>query len=125
MVLVHRHDLPPSRIPGTLAELARQPVITFTSGISVRRLIEQAFTRSGLEFRPAMELANVEMIKAMVLGGLGLGIIPDGCLPFGELASRPLPECVVARTLRLLLPQRAPTPAAARIAERLRGLARP
>jgi DNA-binding transcriptional LysR family regulator len=124
LVLVHPHELPESSIPTTLAQLAERPVITFSSGLTVRRLLEQAFERSGLTFRPVMELANVEVIKAMVRSGLGLGVIPDGCLPHGELAARPLPECSVARVIRLMLPQREPSNAVERMIERLRTLRR-
>jgi DNA-binding transcriptional LysR family regulator len=101
LVLVHPHELPAAQVPATLAELAQRPVITFGSGLTVRRLLEQAFRSAGLAFTPVMELANVEVIKAMVRSGLGLGVIPDGCLPHGELASRPLPGCTVMRTIRL------------------------
>lgn len=125
LVLVHPHDLSGCEVPTTLAQLAQRPVITFSSGLTVRRLLEQAFERAGLQFRPVMELANVEVIKAMVRSGLGLGVIPDGCLPHGELAARPIPECSVARTVRLLTPNREPTRAMERLIELLRTLRRP
>lgn len=124
LVLVHPHEMPDAEIPSTLAQLAQRPVITFASGLTVRRLLEQAFERAGLGFRPVMELANVEVIKAMVRSGLGLGVIPDGCLPHGELAARPLPECSVARTIRLMMPNREPSHAVERLVERLRSLRR-
>ncbi len=124
LVLVHPHDMPDGEVPSTLAELARRPVITFSSGLTVRRLLEDAFARSGLRFQPVMELANVEVIKAMVRSGLGLGVIPDGCLPHGELAARPIPECSVARVIRLMLPLRDPPQAAQRLVGQLRTLRR-
>lgn len=124
LVLAHPHAMPEAEIPSTLAELAQRPVITFASGLTVRRLLDQAFERAGLRFQPVMELANVEVIKAMVRSGLGLGVIPDGCLPHGELAARPIPECSVARVIRLMLPQREPSGAAERLIERIRGLRR-
>lgn len=125
LVLVHPHELPEAELPTSLLQLAARPIITFASGLTVRRLLEQAFERSGLQFQPVMELANVEVIKAMVRSGLGLGVIPDGCLPHGELAARPIPECSVARTVRLLHPNREPSKAAERLIERLQGLRRP
>lgn len=124
LVLVHPHELPEAEIPTTLTQLAARPVITFASGLTVRRLLEQAFERAGLRFQPVMELANVEVIKAMVRSGLGLGVIPDGCLPHGELAARPIPECSVARTIRLLQSNREPSQAVERMIERLRSLRR-
>lgn len=124
LVLVHPHEMPASEVPTTLAELAKRPVITFSSGLTVRRLLEDAFARSGLRFQPVMELANVEVIKAMVRSGLGLGVIPDGCLPHGELAARAIPECSVARVIRLMLPLRDPPGAAQRLVAQLRTLRR-
>ncbi len=124
LVLVHPHEMPAAEVPSTLAELAKRPVITFASGLTVRRLLDEAFVRGGLRFAPVMELANVEVIKAMVRSGLGLGVIPDGCLPHGELAARPIPECSVARVIRLMLPMRDPPSAAQRLIERLRTLRR-
>lgn len=124
LVLVHPHGMPEAQVPSTLAELAKRPVITFASGLTVRRLLDAAFERSGLAFQPVMELANVEVIKAMVRSGLGLGVIPDGCLPHGELAARPIPECSVARVIRLMQPAREPGSAAERLIERIRTLRR-
>lgn len=124
LVLVHPHEMPVTEVPTTLAELAQRPVITFASGLTVRRLLDEAFVGAGLQFRPVMELANVEVIKAMVRSGLGLGVIPDGCLPHGELAARAIPECSVARVIRLMLPMRDPPSAAQRLIERLRSLRR-
>ncbi len=124
LVLIHPHDLRESEIPTTLAQLAERPVITFSSGLTVRRLLEQAFERAGLQFKPVMELANVEVIKAMVRSGLGLGVIPDGCIPHGELAARAIPECSVARVIRLLTPNREPNQAVERLLRRLRTLRR-
>jgi len=124
LVLVHPHEMPDSEVPTRLADLAKRPVITFASGLTVRRLLDEAFLRSGLQFKPVMELANVEVIKAMVRSGLGLGVIPDGCLPHVELAARPLPECSVARVIRLMLPLRDPPAAAQRLIEQLRSLRR-
>ncbi len=124
LVLVHPHELPATEVPSTLAALAQRPVITFASGLTVRRLLDEAFARGGLRFEPVMELANVEVIKAMVRSGLGLGVIPDGCLPHGELAARPIPECSVSRVIRLMLPMREAPGAAQRLIERLRTLRR-
>jgi molybdate transport repressor ModE-like protein len=124
LVLVHPHGMPEAQIPSSLAELSKCPVITFSSGLTVRRLLDAAFERSGLTFQPVMELANVEVIKAMVRSGLGLGVIPDGCLPHGELAARPIPECSVARVIRLMQPAREPGSAAERLIERIRTLRR-
>jgi DNA-binding transcriptional LysR family regulator len=95
-------NLPAKDVPTTMAEVARRRIVTFAKGLTVRTLLDQAFAKAGLPFAPVMELANVEVIKAMVRSGLGLGIIPDGCIQGFELGSAPIRDLKVARTIRLL-----------------------
>ncbi|MBA3939442.1 MAG: LysR family transcriptional regulator [Planctomycetes bacterium] len=95
-------NLPAKDVPTSMAELARRRIVTFAKGLTVRTLLDQAFAKAGLPFAPVMELANVEVIKAMVRSGLGLGIIPDGCIQGFELGSAPIRDLKVARTIRLL-----------------------
>jgi DNA-binding transcriptional LysR family regulator len=58
------------------ADLNRQPFIHFESGSITRRLVDEFFTRERIEAEIVMETENVEIIKAMVRGGLGIGIVP-------------------------------------------------
>lgn len=58
------------------ADLNRQPFIMFETGSITRRLVNEFFTREGIEAEIVMETENVEIIKAMVRTGLGIGIIP-------------------------------------------------
>ena len=58
------------------ADLNRQPFIMFETGSITRRLVNEFFTREGIEADIVMETENVEIIKAMVRTGLGIGIIP-------------------------------------------------
>jgi DNA-binding transcriptional LysR family regulator len=57
-------------------ELNRQPFILFESGSITRRLVNEFFTREGIDADVVMETENVEIIKAMVRTGLGIGIVP-------------------------------------------------
>jgi len=57
-------------------ELNRQPFILFESGSITRRLVNEFFTREGIDAEIVMETENVEIIKAMVRTGLGIGIVP-------------------------------------------------
>jgi DNA-binding transcriptional LysR family regulator len=102
LVLAYPTDLPLAQVPKSLAELATKRVLTFAKGLTIRTLLDQAFAKAGLDFAPVMELANVEVIKAMVKSGLGFGVLPDGCVAPGELATSALPELPVARTIRLM-----------------------
>jgi DNA-binding transcriptional LysR family regulator len=58
------------------ADLHKQPFILFETGSVTRRLVDEFFTRQGIEPDIVMETENVEIIKAMVHHGLGISIIP-------------------------------------------------
>jgi len=102
LVLVHPNGLPREQVPATMAQLSQARVVTFAPGLTVRTLIDQAFAKAGLPFKPVLELANVEVIKAMVRAGLGLGILPDGCVQGFELVTATIKGLNAARTIRLL-----------------------
>ena len=102
VVLAYPTGLPRDQVPTTMGELAKARVVTFTRGLTVRTLIDQAFAKAGLEFKPVLELSNVEVIKAMVRAGLGIGIIPDGCVQGFELVTAPLKGLNASRTIRLM-----------------------
>jgi len=70
-----RHPLASVRRP-TAADLARQPFILFERGSNTRRVIDAFFLQAQIEPRIVMETENVEIIKAMVRAGLGIGIVP-------------------------------------------------
>ena len=57
-------------------DLNRQSFILFETGSITRRLVNEFFTREGIEANIVMETENVEIIKAMVRTGLGISIIP-------------------------------------------------
>ena len=102
LVVAYPPSMPEDQVPDTLAGLAARRIVTFGAGLTIRTLLDQAFAKAGLEFNPVMGLANVEVIKAMVRSGLGLGIVPDGCVMGAELRTRPIRDLKVARTIRLL-----------------------
>ncbi len=57
-------------------ELSGQPFILFESGSITRRLVNEFFMRKHIDADVVMETENVEIIKAMVRTGLGIGIVP-------------------------------------------------
>jgi molybdate transport repressor ModE-like protein len=125
LVVAFPPSLPEDQVPDTLAGLALRRVVTFAEGLTIRSLLDQAFAKAGLEFQPVMGLANVEVIKAMVRSGLGLGIIPDGSLLGGELSTKPIRDLGVARTIRLLTRLGEPSLATATLCDELRKLRQP
>ena len=58
------------------SDLIRQPFVLFENGSNTRRVLDEFFLKEHLEPRIVMETENVEIIKAMVKTGLGIGIVP-------------------------------------------------
>lgn len=56
------------------AELAREPLILFERGATLRRVIDDWFQRGGAPAVPPMELGNTEAIKKLVETGFGLSV---------------------------------------------------
>lgn len=56
------------------ADLAREPLILFEQGATLRRVIDQWFHRAGVTPRTPMELGNTEAIKKLVEAGLGCSV---------------------------------------------------
>jgi DNA-binding transcriptional LysR family regulator len=57
-------------------ELASQPFILFEPGSATRKVIDNFFLGEEIEPTVVMDTENVEIIKAMVKTGLGIGIVP-------------------------------------------------
>ncbi|MGE5244097.1 MAG: LysR family transcriptional regulator [Betaproteobacteria bacterium] len=57
-------------------DLASQPLVLFEPGSATRRVIDRFFASRGIEPTVVMDTENVEIIKAMVRTGLGVGIVP-------------------------------------------------
>jgi DNA-binding transcriptional LysR family regulator len=93
VVLDPRHPLAAERnVP--LERLAELPLVVYESGSNTRRVIDRCFEEAQVAARVAMETENVEIIKAMVAGGLGVSIIPFAAcareVRAGRLAFRPI-----------------------------------
>jgi DNA-binding transcriptional LysR family regulator len=58
------------------ADLAGEPFVLFEPGSATRRVIDSFFVTEKVEPTIVMETENVEIIKAMVKTGLGIGIVP-------------------------------------------------
>ncbi len=57
------------------AELAREPLILFEQGATLRRVIDEWFQKGGVSPALPMELGNTEAIKKLVESGLGFSVI--------------------------------------------------
>ena len=65
------------RAPMTAAELAREPVILYERGGTIRRVVDDWFRRGRATPRVAMELGNAEATKKLVGAGLGLSVVSE------------------------------------------------
>lgn len=57
-------------------DLHGQPFVLFERGSSTRRVIDDLFDREQVKPRIVMETENVEILKALVLSGMGMTIVP-------------------------------------------------
>lgn len=57
-------------------DLAGQPFVAFEPGSATRRVVDRFFASEAIEPDIVMETENVEIIKAMVKTGLGIGVVP-------------------------------------------------
>ena len=67
--LARRRRIMPRRSGG-------QPFVLFEPGSATRRVIDSFFVTEKIEPTMVMDTENVEIIKAMVKTGLGIGIVP-------------------------------------------------
>jgi DNA-binding transcriptional LysR family regulator len=58
------------------ADLSGEPFVLFEAGSATRRVIDSFFVTEKVEPTVVMDTENVEIIKAMVRAGLGIGIVP-------------------------------------------------
>jgi DNA-binding transcriptional LysR family regulator len=57
-------------------DLAKLPFVLFEVGSATRRVIDHFFASQNIEPTIVMDTENVEIIKAMVKTGMGVGIVP-------------------------------------------------
>lgn len=141
VALTHLRDVPPhalvppghrlaGRGPAALADLAGDPIVLINLPHS-RGYFLSLFQIRGLSPRIAAETGSVEMLRAMVANGFGVGLLATD-LPYGltydgqevvrlDLAG-PLPPSRIALARAAALP---PSPAAAAFADLARALLAP
>ncbi len=76
IVTTPRHALARRRRRVAPRDLAGQPFILFEMGSATRKVIDRFFASENIEPTIVMDTENVEIIKAMVKTGLGIGIVP-------------------------------------------------
>ena len=97
MVVIALPDHPLAQQPDPVdaTALGAHQLILFERGSGFRTFLEEVFESKGILLRPDMELDSIEAIKAMVVAGLGISVVPEVAVA-NELAAGTL----VALSLR-------------------------
>lgn len=77
LVVPSTHPFAALPAPPTLAQLAAEPLITYTPQFTGRRGIDEAFARQGLAPNVVLEAIDSDVIKAYVELGFGVGVIAE------------------------------------------------
>jgi DNA-binding transcriptional LysR family regulator len=100
------------------ADVAGYPLVATQQRSNHAQLARDWLRRAGLDFRPAMEIDNIGVIKRVVAVGFGAAIVPEEAITLGTnidgLVYRPL-DPPLALTLALIRRRNRPDDAALRI----------
>ncbi|MBQ8322772.1 MAG: LysR family transcriptional regulator [Clostridia bacterium] len=96
----------------SLSELKKYPLILMDKNTVARKSLDNFFDSLGLELSPSIEVGSWDLMKRLVVRGMGIGVIPR------EYATRRLEEktlfeiktdtALPARSVGMLLPRHAP-----------------
>jgi LysR family cys regulon transcriptional activator len=75
IVVPPNHPLLKSKLPVTLADLAKYPIITYENGYTGRSHIDDAFAKEGLKPDVVLTAMDADVIKTYVELGMGVGIV--------------------------------------------------
>jgi DNA-binding transcriptional LysR family regulator len=108
----------------SIASYASEEFILLPSSTVTRRLVDRALKERGVELKVVLEHDSPEVIKSMVMAGLGLAILPEPTVRKetrrGELAAWPLSDLKVVRSIVAITdPRRQPWPAESALVEAL------
>ena len=98
------HVLSSAGVAPTIAQLAAEPLITYTPQFTGRRGIDAAFARHGLAPNVVLEAIDSDVIKAYVELGFGIGVIAEIAVdPERDrgIVKRPLPDGFPEHTTRI------------------------
>lgn len=104
--------------PVALREIAGEPLILPNAPHGIRSLVEQTCASAGIELSIAAETNAMSVQKELVLGGLGITILPSIAIvddvARGLLSAAPLSDANLLRKIVLALPNTRRVPVAVR-----------
>ncbi|GLW65176.1 LysR family transcriptional regulator [Actinomadura rubrobrunea] len=111
-------------VPGdgrvTLADAARMPMVDFSPGWAVRRLVDQAFRTAMVERTTAFEVNDIVAASELVRHGLGVCIMPESIAArFPDLAVHRFAHHAPVWKVMVVRPRGEPSPAAAALLRHL------
>lgn len=74
--LLTRRDVRPPVTSWSEAAIAELPIISMPRGTGTRQLVEDAFLRAGAQFRPMLDLRDLNSIAQFVGAGCGMALLP-------------------------------------------------
>jgi DNA-binding transcriptional LysR family regulator len=86
--------------PLRIAALTGQRLIGFEHGSSVRRLVDAAFERAGVQPEIALEGNDLALVRSLVAEGIGLAILPR---TFAELPGPPVAVRALSPSLTMVV----------------------
>ena len=122
----------PIQHPGrsrTIASYLNEDFVLLPPGTETRQVLDRALMEQGIKLQVVLEHDSTEVIKAMVMAGLGLTLLPEPNVRKearrGELAVLPLSDLKVSRTIYAISDaRRQPWPAEVALVEMLRRFGR-
>jgi len=108
----------------SIGSYVHEDFILLPSSTITRRILDHHLSEQGIELKVVLEHDSPEVIKAMVMAGLGLAMLPEPTVRKetrrGELAAWPLTDLKVIRTIVAIAdPRRQPWPAETALIEAL------
>ncbi|MEK7414757.1 MAG: LysR family transcriptional regulator [Planctomycetota bacterium] len=113
----------------TITSYLNEDFVLLPQGTETRQVLDQALAEHGVKLRAVLEHDSTEVIKAMVIAGLGLTLLPEPNVRKearrGELAVLPLSDLKVSRTIYAIRDaRRQPWPAEIALIDMLRRFGR-
>lgn len=98
-------EAPRDRTTARLAEIATLPMVLPSRSSGLRGIVDDAATRSGIEYEVVLEIDSVAAIKEMVLNAIGTTVLPLGAVKRevdeGRLVARRLEKPALSRRMFL------------------------
>ena len=96
----------------SLSELKEYPLILMEQNTVARRALDNFLSSLGVELRPSIEVGSWDLMKRLVLRGMGVGVIPreyaTSQLENGSLFEIKTDPTLPVRSVGMLLPKNAP-----------------